>query len=125
MECFITVHQILTDYQVEVKRWMNNSMHWRSGHSLHGAESSSRSQQSLSCSRITKQFMEPNGSLPCSQEPASDPYHKPDESSPYLPILFLRDESQLSLYLRLGLSSGHFHYFPSKPYILSRVGGYA
>jgi hypothetical protein len=32
--------------------------------------------------------MEPEGSLPCSQEPAIGPYPKPDESSPQLPTLF-------------------------------------
>jgi hypothetical protein len=58
---------------------MDNSVHWRSGHRLHGARSFSRSHQSLSYSEISKQFM----------EPSSDPYPKPDESSLYLPILFL------------------------------------
>jgi hypothetical protein len=33
--------------------------------------------------------MEPEGSLQCSQEPATAPHPEPDESSPYLPILFL------------------------------------
>jgi hypothetical protein len=33
--------------------------------------------------------MEPDGSSPCSQESATDPYPEPDESSPYHPILFL------------------------------------
>jgi hypothetical protein len=37
--------------------------------------------------------MEPEGSLPYSQEPSPDPYPKPDESSPYNPILFLQDPS--------------------------------
>jgi hypothetical protein len=33
--------------------------------------------------------MEPERSLSCSQEPAACPYPKTDESSPYIPILFL------------------------------------
>jgi hypothetical protein len=32
--------------------------------------------------------MEPEGSLPYSQQPAAGPYPEPDESSPHLPTLF-------------------------------------
>jgi hypothetical protein len=46
------------------------------------------SHQSLSYSRISKNFMEPEVSLPCSQESFTDPYPEPDESSPYHSILF-------------------------------------
>jgi hypothetical protein len=35
--------------------------------------------------------MEPEGSLPCSQEPSTGSYPEPDESSPYYPILSLLD----------------------------------
>jgi hypothetical protein len=31
--------------------------------------------------------MEPEGSLPCSQEPSTSPYPEPDRSNPYHPIL--------------------------------------
>jgi hypothetical protein len=32
--------------------------------------------------------MEPEGSLPCSQGPATGPYPEPDSSSPYPPTRF-------------------------------------
>jgi len=33
--------------------------------------------------------MEPEGSVPCLQEPATGPHFEPDESSPKLPYPFL------------------------------------
>jgi hypothetical protein len=50
--------------------------------------------------------MEPEGSLPCSQEPSTGPYPEPDRPSP---ILSLQDHILiLSTHLRLGLPSGLF-----------------
>jgi hypothetical protein len=35
--------------------------------------------------------MEPEVSLPCSQEPATEFYPEPDESCPHIPTLFLKE----------------------------------
>jgi hypothetical protein len=32
--------------------------------------------------------MEPDGPLPCSQQPATGPYPEPDASNPHIPTLF-------------------------------------
>jgi hypothetical protein len=54
--------------------------------------------------------MEPEGSLPCSQEHATDPYLERDEPSPYLPPNFREVIVILSSYLgiNLGLPTGVF-----------------
>jgi hypothetical protein len=46
-----------------------------------------RGRQMSSHARISQRFMEPAGSLPCSQEPSTSPYPEPDQSNPYHPIL--------------------------------------
>jgi hypothetical protein len=44
----------------------------------------------LICWRNSQHFMEPKGSLLCSQEHATSPYHEPDEFSPQPLTLCLR-----------------------------------
>jgi hypothetical protein len=76
---------------------------------LHGAEPFLRSCQALSYSRIYKYFVEPECSLPCSQERPTGPNPEPYQSSPYrLIISLLRSNLILSTHLHLGLPSGLF-----------------
>jgi hypothetical protein len=60
-----------------------------------------------SYSRNSQHFMEPEGSLPCPQEPSTGPYPEPDQSNPSHP-LSLRSILISSTHLRLGLPSGLF-----------------
>jgi hypothetical protein len=43
---------------------------------------------SHSASQIPPPFKEPEGSLPCSKEPAIGPYSEPDAASPHFLTLF-------------------------------------
>jgi hypothetical protein len=63
-------------------------------HSLtHGAEHFLRSRQFCSYSRTSQHFMESEGSLPCSQEPSTDPYPEPDQFNPRHSILSFHEIS--------------------------------
>jgi hypothetical protein len=53
----------------------------------HGAEACLRSCQLCSYSRTSQRFMEPEGSLPPSQEPSTGLYSEPERSNPHHPIL--------------------------------------
>jgi hypothetical protein len=56
---------------------------------LHTAEPFSKSWQLFSLSSNFTDFLVPEGSLPCSQEPTNCPYSEPDESNPLLNITFI------------------------------------
>jgi hypothetical protein len=56
---------------------------------IYGAEPFLRSCQLCSPSRTPQHFMEPEGSIPCSQEPSTGPYPEPYQSNPLHPILSL------------------------------------
>jgi hypothetical protein len=75
----------------------------------YGAEPFLRSHQLCSLSRTSQEFKEPEGSLPCSQEPSTGPHPQPDRSSSYhhIPSL-LRSSLILSTHLRQGLPNGPF-----------------
>jgi hypothetical protein len=60
-----------------------------------------------SYSRTSQNFMEPEGSLPCSQEPSTGPYPELDRSSPYHST-YVRSILTLSTQPCLGLPSGVF-----------------
>ena len=60
---------------------------------LHGAESVLRSEQVCNQSRNSPHFMEPEGSLPHSQFPATWPYLEPARSIPYPHIPLPEDSS--------------------------------
>jgi hypothetical protein len=53
----------------------------------HGAEPFLRSCPLCSHSRNSQHFMEPEGSLPCSQEPSTGLFPEPDQSNPHHPPL--------------------------------------
>jgi hypothetical protein len=54
-------------------------------YAIHATESFVTSQQLLSHSRNANDFMEPEYALPYSQQPASNLYPEPDETSSHLP----------------------------------------
>jgi hypothetical protein len=68
----------------------------------HGAEPFLRSRQLCIYSRTSQHFMEPENSLPCTQEPSTGPYPQPDRSNPYHPILS-------HLFLKPGTTTACFH----------------
>jgi hypothetical protein len=87
----------MSRYYPEPSNFYATQEHVANGHTLyllnsltHGAEPYLRSRQLSSYSRTSKNFMEPEGLLPCSQKPSTGPYLEPDRSNPYHPILSLQ-----------------------------------
>jgi hypothetical protein len=72
------------------------------------------SHQLLRYCTISQRCMESKGLLPCSQEPSTSPYPKPDESYPYHPIQILWFILITSSHLHPGLPNG-----PPKSYMHS------
>jgi hypothetical protein len=62
----------------------------------------------LGHSIVSQHFMEPEGSIPNSQELSTRSHPEPDQSSPHHPITSPRSILILSTHLRLGLLSGLF-----------------
>ena len=52
----------------------------------------------LASQELSSHFVEPKGSLLCSQEPTTCPYSEPDESNP-IPILFFEYRFQFYLHI--------------------------
>jgi hypothetical protein len=77
--------QLILAYSSNVPNKYHNHHH----HRHHGAEPFLRSRQLCSYSRFSQHFMEPECSLPCSQEPFTGPSPEPDRSIPCHPILSL------------------------------------
>jgi hypothetical protein len=73
----------------------------------HGAEPFFRNCQLCSHSRTSQHFIEPEGSVPCSQEPSTGSCLEPHQSNSYHSIS-LTSILILSIHLRLGLPSGLF-----------------
>jgi hypothetical protein len=66
---------------------VSEMMHYLITNKRDGAEYFSIRKHSLTYTRNYPLFIEPEGSLPCSQQPDAGPYHEPDELSPQLPAL--------------------------------------
>jgi hypothetical protein len=75
-----------------------------------GVASSLRSHQSLSYTRISQYFMEPEGSLPRQKGPATGLYSESEESSTYPRTHFSKINSMLTSHIRPQLPRGLFTY---------------
>jgi hypothetical protein len=90
LHTFISV----TYSESKILPWHGHEERRKINNQLHGGEPFLRSIPLCSYSRISHNFMEPKGSLLCSQEPSTDLYPKPDQSSPHHSIPTLQDPFQ-------------------------------
>ena len=81
LSCFLIKHFLLVGYLSPVTAW-GYKLPRRMPYLLHGVESFLRSWQVLSWSGNFTHFMEPEGSFPHLQQPATRPCREPDPSSP-------------------------------------------
>jgi hypothetical protein len=89
----------------------------------HKAEHYARGLQMLGHSIVSQHFVEPESTLPYSQELSTCPYLEPDQSSPHHPIPPLQDSSHLHLGLPSGLLLSGFltsnlYASSSQPFVL-------
>jgi hypothetical protein len=73
-----------------------------------------RSCKSLTYWKLSQYFMEPEGSLPCSQQSATGSYPEPDQSSPYYLILSKIHFNTLPTYIYVFLIVAFLLAFPPK-----------
>jgi hypothetical protein len=81
IKAFITLGPVKYIFSIQI-HIVKFSTYW-----LHGAEYYSRGHQLCSHLRTFQHFMEPESSLPHSQQPYNSPYPESDQSSPHPPIL--------------------------------------
>jgi hypothetical protein len=77
---------ILVDDNTDIHQYYVLNYHSLTHSLTHGVEPFLKSSQLCSYSRTSQHFTEPEGSLPCSQEPSTSPYSEPDQFNPYHPI---------------------------------------
>jgi hypothetical protein len=109
--------QFTKDNLAKFNKWFRRQhfLH-QSTNKFHGAKPFLRSRYLGRYSRTSQDFMGPEGSLPCTQEPSTGPYPGPDRLSPYHYILsniqFSIGHPPTSWSFQWSLSFRIFHEYP-------------